>query len=228
MSGLSLTATPDSSATARTDDGFHREARSRLASASATKRWRGVARVRALSGLIERQQLGRPIFGLPADLKARRWISADGGPGDVRLAHGEPRPHPEQLVTVGVLSTRVRGGFIDPYDTFGAWLLIAESSRNDSAFQAETVDPSAIAAAVESVPGPEAWTQVSLEVDRSPSQFQRQERGGDWIAFSDIGDGECLWVLVEQPDGAPISIARVSEISPYLEDPASARLGSGA
>jgi hypothetical protein len=121
------------------------------------------------------------------------------------------------LITIGTLATRLGSGTIEPYDTFGQLLLMAERSRNDPAFQHDTMDPVAIAEAVESVPGPEAWRPITINVDGSPLPFLRQDRQGDWIAFSEIGDGELLWVHVEEPDDTSFEIVTISDAAIYQD-----------
>ena len=110
-----------------------------------------------------------------------------------------------------------RGGYVDVYDTLATLLVLAERSRNDPAFQTATRDQAAIEREMKSLPGPDAWKPTILELNGTPSGFLRCERGGDWIAFRDLG-GECLWVHAEQPDGTPFAIVAISDITPYLRD----------
>jgi hypothetical protein len=171
------------------------------------------------SGLIRRHQEGRPIFGLPVSFTGQRWLSRDGS-DDFGLAHGKSRPDPEPLITIGLLGgakLEDRGGHIDVHDTLGTFLLLAERSRNDPAFQHGTRDQDAIERAMALVPGPEAWQPTLIEVDGVPAEFLRCGRDSDWIAFRDLG-GECLWIHAQQPDGTPISIVTINDITPYLHN----------
>jgi hypothetical protein len=170
------------------------------------------------SHVTRRHQDGRPVFGLPGSFTGRRWLSQEGS-DDFGLAHGEPRPDQAPLITVGVLGrTDVdeNGGRVDVYGTLGTYLLLAERSRNDPAFQYESRDQDAIVRALGSVGGPEEWEPITIELDGAPAEFRRCERCGDWIAFRDLG-GECLWVHVEQPNGEPVSIVTLNDITPYLD-----------
>lgn len=169
------------------------------------------------SSVTRRHLDGRPVFGLPDSFTGRRWLSQEGS-NRFGLAHGEPRPDPAPLITVGVLGRTdgdENGGRVDVYDTLGTLLLVAERSRNDPAFQYETRDQDAIVRALASVGGPDEWGPITIELDGAPAEFRRCERCGDWIAFRDLG-GECLWVHAEQPDGRPISIVTLSDITSYL------------
>lgn len=168
--------------------------------------------------LMRRQQEGRPIYGLPSSFTGRRWLLREGVE-DFGLAHGDPRPSPLPLITVGVLGGTdldERGWGIDVYGTLGNFLLLAERSRNDPAFQYETRDREAIEKALASVPGPDEWVPTTIALDGAALTFMRCERGGDWIAFRDLG-GECVWVHAEQPDGANISLVSLDEVTPYLD-----------
>lgn len=106
---------------------------------------------------------------------------------------------------------------VDVHDTLGTFLMLAERSRNDPAFQHATRDQAVIERELAVVPGQEVWRPFEIEVDGVPMPFQRQDRAGDWIAFHDSGD-ECLYVHVEQPDGSPVSIVTVIDVTPYVED----------
>lgn len=166
--------------------------------------------------LEKRQKQGRPIFGLPSTFAGRRWLSEYSDSGDVALAHGEPRPHSSPLITIGIVSNPSIG-WIDVYGTLGTRLLLAERARNDPAFQFETRDQAVIEREMRAVPGPDAWTSTALELDGSPHEFQRAERAGDWVAFTEVDD-EWLWVHVEQPDGDPVSVVKIGDITPYLDE----------
>ena len=171
------------------------------------------------SSLIQRHRDGRQIFGLPNSFAGHRWLSEEGSDG-FALAHGRSRPDPSPLITIGVQGgTRAdeRGSYVDIYDTLATRLLVAERSRNDPAFQHGTRDQETIERELASVPGPDTWKPNPIVVDGMPVEFLRCERAGDWIAFRDLGDGECLWVHVEQPDSAPVSIVTISDITPYLD-----------
>jgi hypothetical protein len=171
------------------------------------------------NGLIRRHQDGRPIFGLPDSFIGRRWLSQEGTDG-FGLAHGESRPDPGPLTTIGVLGGTEpdeRGGYTDVYDTLATSLLLAERARTAAAFQHPTRDQEVIDRELASLPGPEAWEPITLEIDGASAEFLSCGRAGDWIAFRDLG-GECVWVHVEQPDGAPVSIVTISDITPYLHN----------
>ncbi len=168
--------------------------------------------------LTRRHREGRPLFGLPGTFTGRRWLAREGA-DDLGLAHGDPRPSPSPLITVGVLGGTdldQRGLGIDVYGTLGNFLLLAERSRNDPSFQHATRDQEAIVTALDSVPGRDAWTPTTIEVDGVPLPFLRCERGGDWIAFHDLA-GECVWVHVEQPNGEAVSLVTLDDVTPYLE-----------
>jgi hypothetical protein len=170
------------------------------------------------NAVAQRHEEGRAIFGLPSSFRGHRWLSREGT-DSFALAHGEPRPDPGQLITIGVqggTNPDERGRYVDIYGTLATQLLLAERSRNDSAFQYETRNQELIDAAFASLPGPEVWEPTTIDLDGGPAEFLRCERGGDWIAFRDIGDGECLWVHVEQPDNSPVSIITIDDIAPYL------------
>lgn len=171
------------------------------------------------SGLIQRHRDGRAIFGLPNSVTGHRWLSEEGTDG-FALAHGKSRPDPSPLITIGVqdgTNAAERGGYVDIYGTLATRLLLAERSRNDPAFQHGTRDQEVIERELAFLPGPDAWEPTTIELDEAPAEFLRCERAGDWIAFRDLGDGECLWVHVEQPDGVPVSIVTISDIAPYLD-----------
>lgn len=42
-------------------------------------------------------------------------------------------------------------------------------------------------------------SRSTIELGRAPAESLRYERGGDWIAFRDLDDGECLWVMSNNP-----------------------------
>lgn len=71
------------------------------------------------------------------------------------------------------------------------------------------------------MPSREAWRPFEIEVDGARQPFERLEQGGDWIAVGDLNDTECVYVHVEQPDGSPISIATITDITAYLDANAS-------
>jgi hypothetical protein len=168
-----------------------------------------------MTALEQRFRDRRPIFGLPAEVPGRRWVSRDGGPNDLALSHGEPRPDPSPLVTIGTMRTRFDdSSWVDVQDTLGTILMLAERSRNDPDFRYATRDQAAIERELAAVRGPEAWRPFEIEIDGVPKTFQRQDRAGDWIAFHDLGD-ECLYVHVEQPDGAAISVVAVTDVTQY-------------
>ncbi len=166
------------------------------------------------SALSQRQRDGRPIFGLPNSFTGYRWLSEEGSDG-CALAHGRSRPDPSPLITIGVQGgthAAERGGYVDIYGTLATRLLLAERSQNDPAFQHGTRNQEVIERELASVPGPEVWEPITIELDGAPAEFRRCERSGDWIAFRDLGDGECLWVHIEQPDGVPVSIVTISDV----------------
>lgn len=169
-----------------------------------------------VSALKQRLHDRRPIFGLPAEVSGRRWVARDGGPGDLALAHGEARPHASPLITVGTLRHRFdrQDVRVDVHDTLGTFLMLAERSRNDPAFQHATRDSAVIERKTEAVQGPDAWRPFEIDLDGVPTPFQRLDRGDDWIAFHDFGD-ECLYVHAEQPDGSPVSIVTLTDITSY-------------
>jgi hypothetical protein len=103
---------------------------------------------------------------------------------------------------------------VDIHDTLGTILMLAERTRNDPEFHHATRDQAAIVRELAAVPGREPWRPFEIEIDGVPKPFQRQDRAGDWIAFHDLGD-ECLYVHVEQPDGAAVSIVTVSDVTRY-------------
>lgn len=167
-----------------------------------------------MNGLEQRFRDQRPILGLPASFCGRRWVASDGGPDNLTLAHGEPRPDSSPLIVVGVMRTRSGNGWVDVHDTLGTMLMLAERARNDPAFQHATRDRAAIELELSRVPGPEAWRSSELEVDGVARPAWRLERGGDWIAFCDLGD-ECLYLHAEQPDGSPLSLVTITDTAQY-------------
>ena len=178
--------------------------------------WHGVS-VCSVDGLSQRWSDGRPVFGLSPEFEGRRWVSRDGGPDDLALAHGEPRPDRAPLITVGVLRTRLdEHSWIDVHNTLGIILMLAEPSRNDRAFQHETRDQAAIDRELAAVPGPADWNPTTIELDGVSRPFQQLDRGGDWIAFWDLGN-ECVWVHAEQPNDASICIVTLADITVYLD-----------
>lgn len=171
-----------------------------------------------LAGVEARLHDGRPIFGLAPDLPGRRWVSRAGGPDDLALAHCELRPHSPELVSIGVLGHRSDDrpdSSIDVYETLGVMLMIAERSRNDPAFQHQTRDAAVIERETRAVPGAEAWSPCEIEIDGVAKTFQRQDRGDDWIAFHDLGT-ECVYLHLEQPDGYPVAIVTLTDVTPYM------------
>ena len=66
------------------------------------------------------------------------------------------------------------------------------------------------------LPGPAAWNPTTIELDGISRPFQQLDRGGDWIAFPDLGN-ECVWVHAAQPDGASISVVTLADITAYLD-----------
>jgi hypothetical protein len=171
--------------------------------------------LRAVNGLEQRLREQRPIFGLRRDFSGRRWVARDGGPDDLALAHGEPRPHSLPLILVGMMRTRFDdGGWTDVHDTLGTMLMLAEQSRNNPAFQYATRDRSVIEHELSKVPGSDAWQPCELKVDEVVRSFSRLDRGDGWIAFCDLED-ECLYVHAEQPDGSSLSVVTITEITPY-------------
>lgn len=97
-------------------------------------------------------------------------------------------------------------------------LMIAERSRSDPAFQHQTRDAAVIERETRAVPGAEAWSPCEIEIDGVAKTFQRQDRGGDWIAFHDLGT-ESVYVHVEQPDGYPVAIVTLTDVTPYMQAP---------
>jgi hypothetical protein len=168
-----------------------------------------------VNGLEQRFRDRRPIFGLPQQFFGRRWV-AGGGPDDLALAHGEPRPHSSPLTVVGMLRTRFENSWVDVHDTLGTRLMLAERSRNDPAFQYETRDRAMIELELSRVPGPDAWRPCELDVDGVSRPSARLDRGNDWIAFCDLGD-ECLYVHAQQPSGSPLEVVTITDITPYQE-----------
>jgi hypothetical protein len=172
-----------------------------------------------VDALSRRWRDGRPVYGLSPSFQGRRWVSSDSEADDFALAHGEPRPDPSPLVTVGVMATRLREhSWVDVHNTLGTILMLAERSRNDPAFRPATRDQTAIDRELSAVPGPEGWHPATIELDGVATLFERQDRAGDWIAFREL-ENECLWVHVEQPNGSPVSIVSLADISVYLEGP---------
>jgi hypothetical protein len=165
--------------------------------------------------LIERHQAGRPIFGLGPEFEGARWIS-QGGADDLVLAHGNPRPDTDPLVQVGVTRKRhSEHSWVDIHHTMAVELMLAERSRNDPAFQAETRDQTVIERELGSVPGPDACQPALFEIDGAARQVQRLERDGDWVAIYDLGD-EWLHIHVQQPNSRPLAVATIADITPYL------------
>jgi len=119
------------------------------------------------------------------------------------------------LITVGILFGSSGPGWIDVQATLGTRLLLAERSRNDPAFQFETRDQAVIERELRAFSGSEGWEFTTLDLNGSPREFLRSERGGDWMAFTEIDD-EWVWVHVEQPDGTPVSIVTIHDVAPYL------------
>jgi hypothetical protein len=167
-----------------------------------------------VKGLEQRFRDQRPIFGLSRQFSGRRWVAGDGGPDNLALAHGEPRPHSSPLIVVGMMRTRFENSWVDVHDTLGTMLMLAERSRNDPAFQYATRDQPVIEHELSRMPGPDAWQPSEIEVDWDSRPFTRLDRGDDWIAFCDLED-ECLYVHAQQPDGSSLSVVTITDITPY-------------
>jgi hypothetical protein len=170
----------------------------------------------AVKGLEQRFRDQRPIFGLPQHFPGRRWVSGDGGPDDVALAHGEPRPDSSPLIVVGMMRTRFENSSVDVHDTLGTTLMLAERSRNDPAFQYATRNQALIEHEIARVPGPEAWQPTEIEVDGVSRPASRLDRGDDWIAFCELED-EIVYLHAQQPDGSPLSVVTITDITPYQD-----------
>jgi hypothetical protein len=171
-----------------------------------------------VNALIQRDRDHRPLFGLPPLFDGPRWVSRDGGPDDLALAHGKPRPDPSPLVRIGTMPTRFDDSWrVDVHGTLGTILILAARSGESPAFRSATRDQAEIERELATVPGREAWRPFEIDVDGVRTPFQRQDRAGDWIAFHDLRD-ECLYVHVEQADGSPVSIVTITDITPYVED----------
>jgi hypothetical protein len=170
-----------------------------------------------MGGLIDRQQAGRPMFGLPPSFPGLRWTSRDGGADDLGLAHGWPRPDPSPLIVVGVMAARFGRLTVDIYDSLGTFLILAERARNDPGFQYETRDHAAIDRALSAIPGREAWHPTRIRLDGVRRSFELLVRNGDWIAVHDLGD-EWLWVHIEQSDSEvnATEIVTITDIASYL------------
>jgi hypothetical protein len=158
----------------------------------------------------------RPIFGLPRHFSGRRWVSGDGGPDNLALAHGEPRPHSSPLIVVGMMRTRFENSRVDVHDTLGTMLMLAERSRNDPAFQYATRDQAVIEHELSNVPCPDTWQPSEIEVDGISRPFSRLDRGDDWIAFCDLED-EILYLHAQQPNGSSLSVVTITDITPYKD-----------
>lgn len=159
----------------------------------------------------------RQVFGLPRHWPGRRWVSRDGGPDDLALAHGEPRPHSSPLIVVGMMLTRYgENSRVDVHNTLGTMLMLEECSRNDAAFQHATRDQAVIDRELASIPGPDVWRPSEIDVDGVARPFARLDRGEDWIAFCDL-EAECIYVHAQQPDGLSISVVTITDFTPYEE-----------
>lgn len=157
----------------------------------------------------------RPVFGLSPSFSGRRWISRDGGPDDLALAHGEPRPDPSPLIVVGVMSIRqAERSVVDIHDSLGTMLVMEELTRSDPAFQQTTRDQGAIEHALRHIPGPDAWRPSAIEIDEVYRSCARLDGRDDWIAFTDLQD-EVLYVHVQNPDGSTFALTTITEIGSY-------------